>query len=302
MNGHYRNGEKLRKDTLIFFCISVLIHLLFVFVLSFYYPDLQPKIANKSKTDFFELTELEEEETEPPKDSKLLAEKNHKAKKESAPDQTTRLSKTTPSKPALSKRPTKATQKKQPEKKQIKNPEKTPNDVSREHVLSSLPKQKWLRNETKITEEIPKKNTVETEEKIARKTPGSIPSQQPELGARHLENREDTVDLNTTHYKYHSYFIGVKKQIEGVWHYPKEAIIRREYGTLNVIFTISKNGELEDLKILQSSGYDSLDNEAKRAIKVASLYHPFPKSWNGMEKLHFKASFEYRLSGSFYLW
>ncbi|MGI9553321.1 MAG: energy transducer TonB, partial [Thermodesulfobacteriota bacterium] len=175
-----------------------------------------------------------------------------------------------------------------------KKPEKVNKEILRDHKLSSLPQQKWLKDKTQK----PKKDLKEIGKELAQSTPGQVPSPfqsnlPPKIGAKHVQNKEDTVDLNTTQFKYYSYFLGLKKQIEGVWHYPRDAALRGEHGSLNLIFTIASNGYLEDVKIVHSSGFVSLDKEAVRAIRVASPYHPFPKSWAGLERLNVKATFEY---------
>ena len=275
---YYRRKKRLRRDIILAIFISVFIHLFFVLLL-FFHPDplnLQAKKDyKKPEKDYIEITEFpvpKEKEPEPPKDSKLLAERDHNAKKESTRDTTTRLSKETVSKPNIPKKPVAA---KKPEKKPVKKPEKKPekvnDEVLRDHKLSSLPKQKWLREKP----EKPKRDLNEIGKELAHSTPGQAPtpyqSNLPsKLGAKHVENKEDTVDLNTTQFKYYSYFLGLKKQIEGVWHYPRNAALRGEHGSLNLVFTISSNGYLEDVKIVHSSGYVALDKEAVRARRVAS--------------------------------
>ena len=82
----------------------------------------QKKNRKKRKKDYIEITEYKDKETEPPEKSKLLAEKSHKAIKESAPDKTTRIAKPPSPKPAPAKKPTppkkpKKVAKKEPEKK-----------------------------------------------------------------------------------------------------------------------------------------------------------------------------------------
>ncbi|NIS09080.1 MAG: energy transducer TonB, partial [Candidatus Dadabacteria bacterium] len=119
------------------------------------------------------------------------------------------------------------------------------------------------------------------------------PASSPDFkGLRNLP-KEDTVDWNTTEYKYLSYFLKLKRQIEGVWNYPKASKLKGEQGELLLIFTISSNGQLEDVKLLETSGFPRLDNEALRAIRVAAPYVPFPKAWD-LERLNIKAGFIYR--------
>ncbi len=66
-----------------------------------------------------------------------------------------------------------------------------------------------------------------------------------------------------------------------------------------MIFTLSSDGNLQDVKLLETSGYPRLDNEALRAIRVAAPYIPFPESWD-LEKLNIKAGFIYRYGTWYY--
>lgn len=300
MNRYYHNSKTSKKDIYIFFSVSILIHFLLLIALSFNPISQEFHVKKPAKTDYYEITEFpvpEEKETEPPEDSKLLADKDHKAKKESAPDTNTQLSGQTSLNPISPKKPAvaKTDNSEQFKSKQNNTLEKT------QDKLSLLPKQTWLKKKTEKATDEPNKD----EKKVAREVPGtSAPYKSkllPEIGADHLKKKEDTIDLNTTHFKYYSYFIGLKKQIEDVWHYPKDAATKGKHGKLNLIFTVSSDGDLENFKVLRSSGYASLDDEAVRAIRVAAPYHPFPKSWEGMERLNIKASFEYRPSKFLYV-
>ena len=310
---YYKKRKNRRNDILYAFLIAIFIHLLF-FLLIYINPDLlnlqskqQPK---KEEKDYIEITEYKDKETEPPEKSKLLAEKSHKAVKESAPDKTTRIAPPPSPKPSPAKKPTppkkpQKVAKKEPEKKKEppkKEPPKkkpaeekikTNNEVLRDHKLSKLPKQKWLRDKKE-----PKKDLNEIGRELVKSNPAEFPSpysanQPAKVGARNVPKTEDTVDLNTTEFKYYSYFLGLKRKIEGVWRYPPAAAQRGEHGSLNLIFTIKSNGDLEGIQIVSSTGLQSLDGEALRAIKVAAPFNPFPKSWEGLEKLNVKATFEY---------
>jgi len=61
--------------------------------------------------------------------------------------------------------------------------------------------------------------------------------------------------------------------------------------------SLDKTGKLIDVKILKSSGYKILDNEATKSIIEASPYAPFPESWEGLDKLNIRVKFAY-LTGS----
>ena len=299
---YYKKRKRRRNDILYAFLFAIIFHLIF-FLLIFFNPDLlnlqSKKPPPKEEKDYIEITEYIDKETEPPEKSKLLAEKSHKAVKESAPDKTTRLTKPPSPKPSPAKKPAKPKEpkkiaKKEPEKKKpVKEKIKTNNEVLRDHKLAKLPKQKWLRDKIETDKEL-----KEIGREILKSNPAEFPSpysstQPSKVGARNVPRTEDTVDLNTTEFKYYSYFLGLKRQIEGVWHYPADAAQRGEHGNLNLIFTIKSNGDLDGIQIVSSTGFRALDREALRAIKVAAPFHPFPKSWQGLEKLNVKATFEY---------
>jgi protein TonB len=105
----------------------------------------------------------------------------------------------------------------------------------------------------------------------------------------------DRVDMNTTSFKYISYFSGLRKQIELVWIYPAEAIQRGLQGAVQLEMTIEKDGRVSKVKLVESSGFQTLDDNMLRTIKSASPFAPLPKAW-GKERLVVTGSFHYILS------
>lgn len=309
MSRYYYKGKTSVKSIFVFSFISVLIHFLILLVISFNYPFQNFHAESPPEIKYYEITEYippKDKKTKPPEDPKLLSEKDHKTEKESAPSTNTQLSKQTAAKPRTQNQ----SQAANPDSsEQLKTSSRSDTDKSsdaplKEDSVSLVKKQPWLKRKSEGKADAPDKDLNEGESRIARQVPEMfVPYRSellPEAGAKHLKKKEDTVDLSTLQFKYHSYFIGLKNQIKNVWHYPKDAATRGEHGKMNLIFTISSNGDLENFKVLRSSGHSSLDDEALRAIKVAAPYHPFPKSWEGMERLNIRASFEYNSPRSFY--
>lgn len=107
-----------------------------------------------------------------------------------------------------------------------------------------------------------------------------------------------TVSLDSQDFRYASYLAGIKRKIEGLWGYPLEAQARGITGSLLVVFTIAQDGSLNDLQLVQGSGYTILDDEALNAVRRAAPYNPFPERMR-FERLHITASFQY-VSGTFY--
>ncbi|MFH2012564.1 MAG: energy transducer TonB [Pseudomonadota bacterium] len=106
--------------------------------------------------------------------------------------------------------------------------------------------------------------------------------------------REDTITLDTRDPKYFPYSAKIKRKIELVWEYPSEAREEEIKGKLTLKFSILRNGELEGLQLIQSSGFPVLDNGAFNAVKLAAPYYPIPQTME-INKLNVIATFEYRL-------
>jgi len=92
----------------------------------------------------------------------------------------------------------------------------------------------------------------------------------PDLGNR-------VIPLETQDDRFVSYFLKIIRQIEFIWDYPREAAMRGESGTSVVLFTILKDGRLgSPPKLLRSSGFAALDNEALSAVADGAPYPPIP--------------------------
>lgn len=105
-------------------------------------------------------------------------------------------------------------------------------------------------------------------------------------------NKEGPVRLDTREPKYVSYFTSIKRAIEHVWEYPESALRLGLQGKLVMEFTISGDGRLEGTRLIRSSGFSVLDQEAVRAVQAAAPFHAIPP-WIGKSRLEVVASFEY---------
>lgn len=319
--------KKPRKRPILPFIIgSIFFHLLLLALILVYQFAYLDKLAKKEKKepDYIEITELpvpKEKETKPPENPKRLAERSHTAREEKTRDEFTKrsISVPPPQKPAPPQKPRQETKKQEPKKTAKKQETKvaekpkrekaeqtiTREDVLRNKTLASLPKEQFKEGTsgTKSNNENNQQKTVPniTKEQLFSNVPNSFPessqSTQDYLGDRDVNRKEDTVELSTTEFKYMSYFAKLKSQIEGVWNYPEESRYRGEEGQLFLVFTIKRNGELENIQLLSSSGYVRLDSEAMRAIKAAAPFSPFPEGWGSLETLNIKATFIYQFGG-----
>jgi len=107
--------------------------------------------------------------------------------------------------------------------------------------------------------------------------------------------KDRDISFDTSEPRYTSYFEGLKAKIYHEWEYPDAAASGGQAGRLFVNFVILKDGTLEDVTLIRSSGYPMLDNAAISAIRLAAPFYPFQKSFGSLEKITVNASFEYIL-------
>lgn len=69
-----------------------------------------------------------------------------------------------------------------------------------------------------------------------------------------------------------------RRKVESIGNlnYPAEARERQLYGNLRLLVSITADGELKDVQILQSSGEPVLDDAAVRIVRLAAPFAPFP--------------------------
>ncbi len=280
----------------VFLLISTVLNLLLIQILfAKILPDPE-SLKSEVERAYIELIELPvTEETEPPDKPARLADKSHKAKKETTIDDTTKLSRSVPrptKKSATQRKPAGAVQPGEQEKSAERfSPEKDRVAMIPEGERNKPERRKASPNE--LPANSPSSSASQMVNPRITDVPFDYNTEEQLLGTKDVE-KEITVDLNTTEYKYISYFTKLKERIYQVWKYPKESQIRREQGNLRIVFTLRKDGYLENVRIIESSGFEELDREVLRTIRVASPYNPFPESWDE-EKLKIPATFDYKL-------
>ncbi len=279
----------------VFLLISAVLNLLLIqFLFSEILPDPESLKPALDKT-FIELIEIPVKETEPPDKPSRLADKSHRAEKETTIDDTTKLSRSAPQptkKSTVQRKPAGAIQPGEQEKSAEKfSPEKDRVAIIPEGERNKPEKRKASPDQRPGS--TPSASASQMVNPKIADVPFDYNTEEQLLGTKDVE-KEITVDLNTTEYKYISYFTKLKERIYQVWKYPKESQARREQGNVRIVFTLRKDGYLENVRIIQPSGFENLDREVLRTIRIASPYNPFPESWEE-EKLKIPATFDYKL-------
>jgi protein TonB len=100
------------------------------------------------------------------------------------------------------------------------------------------------------------------------------------------------LSFDTSEFKHRGYMKMLKGRIEDIWKYPKEAARRGISGDLYVSFTIRRDGKLEEIEIVRTSGHSFLDEAVMKAIRKAEPFWPLPKDWEG-DTLEIKGHFIY---------
>ncbi|MFC1825741.1 energy transducer TonB, partial [Thermodesulfobacteriota bacterium] len=113
------------------------------------------------------------------------------------------------------------------------------------------------------------------------------------------EKGQATISLDTKDERYVDFFKIIKARIQDHWRYPQGAKKNLIEGRLLVLFSLSRDGNLIQIKITKASGHEILDQEAVRAIRSAAPFPPFPRRIS-LSRLNIKASIDYRLKAKKY--
>ena len=122
--------------------------------------------------------------------------------------------------------------------------------------------------------------------------PEKYASQGLPIEEREVFDSDEPIPLDTKEKKYVSYFGRIKQQIQRAWIYPTQGTKKRLSGEVTLRFEISKEGNLLDLRLINTSGINVLDINAIKAVKNAAPYYPFPKTIS-KKKLSILATFVY---------
>lgn len=88
------------------------------------------------------------------------------------------------------------------------------------------------------------------------------------------------VSAATQEYKYAAYLQSWMRKVEqiGTLNFPDEARRKRLFGSLVLHVSLRKNGTIERVIVKRSSGHQALDDAAKRIVRLAAPFAPFPKN------------------------
>ncbi|MDR2400349.1 MAG: energy transducer TonB [Deferribacteraceae bacterium] len=126
----------------------------------------------------------------------------------------------------------------------------------------------------------------------------------PDITRDYLRNQEkvpgeDSVSFNKMSFKYEAYFYAFARSLYRQWKYPADAARRGEAGIVRINFSITREGRITNVILLESSGYPALDREAIRALRSMDAV-PLPE-WSELNMMHVNGYFIYSLNGMYRL-
>jgi len=105
----------------------------------------------------------------------------------------------------------------------------------------------------------------------------------------------ETRFLNTDDIQFGSFLRRFETAVYGVWKYPEAAARAGIQGVTPVKITFNRQGEIENIQLLQSSGSRILDAEVLRTLRSLGPLGGFPKAYP-KEQFHLIAFFQYGIT------
>lgn len=104
------------------------------------------------------------------------------------------------------------------------------------------------------------------------------------------------ISANTAEYEFASYMRGWVTRVEriGNLNYPDEARRRNLVGQLLMTVAVRRDGSVERIDIIRSSGYPLLDEAALRIVRLGEPYPPLPDTAEKIEILHITRTWEFQ--------
>lgn len=268
--------------------VSLFFHLVLLFIIAAISSVNLKPVVPKARDYFVEIFDgtVEKKSERPAKEVKRFGKENNRVDKEQAPAPSAPSTVVPRPHPAQKEFPRDVTDN---QIKDLSSPEK-----SHAHTSGQIPlmQERLKKKETEeAVKELPSLNALMPSYQKLALQHSSVDS------PRHVDVG-NAVSLNTTEFKYISYFSKIKRQIQMVWKYPEAA--RREgiKGILLLKFSINREGHLTAVHLLRSSGSSLLDNAAIAALRDADPFFPLPDNLG--EELEIAANFEYELNGYYF--
>lgn len=107
------------------------------------------------------------------------------------------------------------------------------------------------------------------------------------------------ISANTKEHVFASYMRGWVARVEriGNVNYPNEARERKLEGSLVMVVGIKKDGSVESIDIIESSGIALLDDAAVNIVTLSAPFPPIPETDEGIDILHITRTWQFLATG-----
>ncbi len=107
--------------------------------------------------------------------------------------------------------------------------------------------------------------------------------------------RSKYISANTKSFEFAEYMQTWVEKIERVsnLNYPDEARKRGFVGTLIMTVGITSEGTIKEIKIIQSSGFKSIDDAAEHLVQLSGPFEPLPENKNKIDLLYITRTWQF---------
>lgn len=102
------------------------------------------------------------------------------------------------------------------------------------------------------------------------------PQHSPEPARPIATPTPQTVPLNTEQQYLDDHLSAIRDILIRYRKYPNRALLLKQEGQAKISFRLNGNGEVDDIRILETTGYEILDDDARALIQKTARYFPKP--------------------------
>ncbi|QKF66151.1 energy transduction protein TonB [Arcobacter venerupis] len=165
----------------------------------------------------------------------------------------------------------------------IKKPEPVVEPIVEKPVeIKPLPKTE----STNKIKEVKKKDFPKKEKKVEKKieeikeVKQEINNAVPQMNTSDIKSVEKDIDPSLKDALENEYLAKIRMIIEKNKIYPKSAKRLNQMGKVNVCFVISKDGHIQDIKVVKKSSFERLDEAAIEILTKINSFEPIPEKLN----------------------
>jgi periplasmic protein TonB len=144
--------------------------------------------------------------------------------------------------------------------------------------IKEVKKKEFHKKEKKFEKVVEKKVEKKIEE--IKEVKQEINNALPQMSSSDVKSVEKDIDPSLKDALENEYLAKIRMIIEKNKVYPKSAKRLNQMGKVNVCFVISKNGNIQDVKVVKKSNFEKLDEAAIEILTKISSFEPIPEKLN----------------------